>query len=494
MTQMHTAVCDILGCKFPIVLAGMGGPARAELVTAVTQAGGFGFLGMVRESPRTIAREIAAVREQTSLPFGVNLIPAATDETLLEAELQACLDAKIAAVTLFWDLAPQVVKRLRNAGITVVCQIGSDDEADAAQSAGADILIAQGCEAGGHVRGTTPLPTLLSQVLAIVSCPVLVAGGMTNGADLAWALHSGAAGVVMGTSFLATHESFAHNYHKQRIVEAKADDTCLTDIFHRNWPRGAFVRVLENSVTRSQRGDPFNPADAIEIGSNAGRPISLFSTDSPLRTTRGDLEAMALYAGKGSAHIDQIVAAGDLVRRVVSQAQTQLAVSGDCASEKKHLSSPVCYASESSTTYSGMAERSEIVAALEELLQAERAGARVAGQTAHEVGRNDTGSLLTAVQHDEARWCAMLMSALRRLDTIPSRTVGQFYDKAMAIRDIDKRLTLLNRGQDWVMRRLESLIPRIQDDVLRTDLATMRKAHSDNIQLTEELLVARSKT
>lgn len=491
MTQLRTAVCDILGCKLPIILAGMGGPARAELVSAVSEAGGYGFLGMVRESPRRIAREIAAVRALTALPFGVNLIPAATEERLLEAEVQACIDAKVASVTLFWDLAPDVVRDLLRAGILVVCQIGCAEEADAALHAGAHILVAQGCEAGGHVRGRLPVRDLLPQILALSHRPVLAAGGMTDGADLAWAIASGAAGVMMGTAFLATEESFAHTYHKQRIVEATAGDTLLTDAFHINWPRGAFVRVLENSVTRGAHGDPFDPANALEIATEERRPITLFSTDSPLRTTSGDLEAMALYAGEGSSRIRQVVKAGDLVRTVAAQAQALLAPTD--SSVAREPASPVCYASDATAAYNGMAEPSEIVAALEELLQAERAGARVAGQTALDLGQGDAGALLREVQRDEARWCAMLMDAMRRLDASPSRAVGAFYGKAMAINDADSRLAFLNKGQDWVVRRLESLIPRIPDTWLREQLGVMRRAHVDNIRLTGELLAARAR-
>jgi nitronate monooxygenase len=476
MTLARTAACDVLGCEVPVVLAGMGGPARAELVAAVSEAGGYGFLGMVRESPRRIAREIAAVRAATRRPFGVNLIPAATDPDLLEAEVAVCLEARIAAVTLFWDLDAEIVRRLREAGVTVVCQIGSPDEAEAALRAGADMLVAQGREAGGHVRGTTPLRALLPEILAISNRPVLAAGGMTDGADLAWALQSGAAGVMMGTAFLATRESFAHDYHKQRIVEAGAGSTRLTDAFHINWPRGAAVRVLDNSVTRGERGDPFDPANAVEIAREERRPISLFSTDSPLRTTSGDLEAMALYAGEGAARIAAIPAAGDLLRAVAAQAEAILAAQA----AKPAASAPPAAA--------GVIARSELVAALEELLLAERAGARVAAQTAIEVGEGAAGSLLRVVQRDEARWCAMLLASLQRLGASPSTEVGAFHGKAMAIAETDARLAFLNRGQDWVVRRLDGLIPRVEDGRLRDDLTTMRDAHVENIRLTAALL------
>ena len=158
----------------------------------------FGFLGMVREPPSLIRKEVEAVRRATSQRFGVNLIPAATDSELLERQLHMCIDLAVPVVALFWELVPGVVERLRDAGILVVYQVGSAKEAETAQRAGAHILIAQGVEAGGHVRGTTPLKRLLSEVIAISDVPVLASGGIVDGRDVADALSSGADGVVIG--------------------------------------------------------------------------------------------------------------------------------------------------------------------------------------------------------------------------------------------------------------------------------------------------------
>ena len=320
--HLCTRVCDLLDCRYPVVLAGMGGVARSELVAAITNAGGFGFLGMVREPPSLIRKEVQAVRRATSQRFGVNLIPAATDRELLERQLRMCIDLAVPVVALFWELVPGVVERLRDAGILVVYQVGSAKEAEKAQRAGAHILIAQGVEAGGHVRGTTPLKRLLAEVIATSDVPVLASGGIVDGRDVADALSSGADGVVIGTAFLASPESFAHDYHKERIVTARSQETLLTDMFHINWPIGAPVRVLQNSATRGLRGDPFGPKSV--IGDEEGRPIYLFSTNSPLRSMTGDFEAMALYAGQGVDRIDAIIPAGDRLRAIVAEAQRLL--------------------------------------------------------------------------------------------------------------------------------------------------------------------------
>lgn len=148
----------------------MGGAARFELVTAVTNAGGFGFLGMVRESPDLIRTEIAKVRAATKRDFGVNLIPAATAPDLFAAELDTCIAEQVPVVGLFWNLAGPAIERLRAAGVLVVCQVASAAEAKEAEQAGAHVVIAQGVEAGGHVRGITPLAMLVPQVVEGLRC------------------------------------------------------------------------------------------------------------------------------------------------------------------------------------------------------------------------------------------------------------------------------------------------------------------------------------
>lgn len=324
---LQTALCDLLGCEYPILLAGMGGVARSELVAAVTAGGGYGFLGMVRETPDFIRSEIDAVRQVTARPFGVNLIPAATAPDLLEAEVAVCIAERVHSVCLFWDVFPDLVARLRAAGILVVHQVGSVADAEAAVAAGAEALIAQGVEAGGHVRGRRAWAPLLAEVRAFADLPLAVAGGIVDGDGLAAALRAGADGVSMGTAFLATRESFAHDYHKARILDAGAGETIHTEIFHRNWPEGAPVRVLENSVTRGERGDPWRE-EATEIAREGDRPIYLFSTDSPLRNTVGDLEAMALYAGVGAAAITDLPPAAERLHRVAADAAELLAAPG----------------------------------------------------------------------------------------------------------------------------------------------------------------------
>lgn len=310
--------CALLGCTHPVVLAGMGGPARSELAGAVTRAGGFGFLGMVREPPALIVQEVEKLWRSGVRRFGVNIIPAATPPDLLAAQIETMIALEVPVAGLFWDIDPAIVARLREAGMLVVYQVGSAREAEAAERAGAQIVIAQGREAGGHVRGVTPLRTLLPEVVAAVKVPVLAAGGLATGNDLVIARALGAEGAVFGTALLASEESFAHSYHKQRLIDAEPGDSLLTEIFHINWPPGAPVRVLSSAVTE---GGGREAGVRTVIGKEDGRPIYLFSTDSPLRSMTGDFESMALYAGTGVGGVTAIRPAAEIVRRIVTEAE-----------------------------------------------------------------------------------------------------------------------------------------------------------------------------
>lgn len=489
--SLHTPVCDLLGCDYPIVLAGMGGVARAELVAAVTHAGGFGFLGMVREAPELIRSEVEKVRAATDRDFGVNLIPAATKPELLQAELIAVLQAHVPVVALFWDLSAELVKRLRGEGVLVVCQVGSPTEAEEALAAGAQVLIAQGVEAGGHVRRTIARREVLRGVLEVANVPVLSAGGITNGEDLVEALSDGAQGVVMGTAFLATEESFAHDFHKCRIVESSGE-TILTDAFHVNWPKGAMVRVLPNSVTRGEHGDPFSGHREI-IGEEGARRIWLFSTDSPLKDMTGNFEAMALYAGEGAGMISSVVPAAERMEAIANEAERRLSPAREAdADETAEPASPVCYLNETGDVYAGYAGRDEVLALLNELLEAERAGARIAARSALETCEPALRRLLEDVRKDEARWCAMLLGWIAQLDGEASARTGAFYEKCLAIGDLRDRIAFINRGQGWVARKLRQILPRLRDDALYRDFSTMLKSHEENIARAKDALAART--
>jgi nitronate monooxygenase len=170
--------------------------------------------------------------------------------------------------------------------------------------------------------------TLVEEIAGQSRLPVVASGGIATGEGLVAVLALGAQGVQIGTAFLATTESFAHGYHKQRIVDAVAGDTTLTDIFVLNWPAHAAVRVIGNSVTAelgfSMLGHDPEELPRVVIAFEDQRSIYRYSTDSPLRITSGDLEAMALFAGQGVSAIKDIIPAAERLRRIVVDAETCL--------------------------------------------------------------------------------------------------------------------------------------------------------------------------
>jgi hypothetical protein len=147
------------------------------------------------------------------------------------------------------------------------------------------------------------------------------------------------------------------------------------------------------------------------------------------------------------------------------------------------FSSPACAMAEADDAYMGYASKDELVAFLNELLEAERAGARVTLESAREAGSGPTAELLRAIQKDEAHWCALLLRHVQALGATPSPKTGAFHGKAMAIADINERILFVNRGQGWVVRKLREMLPRLSDDQLHAELSEMLRSHEANIAL-----------
>lgn len=463
---MHTAACDLLGCEYPVILAGMGGVARADLVAAVSEAGGYGFLGMVREPAEFILAQISAVRRHTDREFGVNLIPAATPPALLAQQVAVCLSEHVNSVSLFWDVAPELIALFRRAAITVVAQVGSVVEAERAVDAGAQMIVAQGIGAGGHVRGVARWSDLLHEIASRCDVPIVVAGGIADGAGLAEAISLGADGVMLGTAFLATHESFAHSYHKKRITESQGGETVYTDSFHWNWPRGAPVRVLANSVTRGERGDPYQEP-RIEIGSDGGRPIFLFSTDSPLRTTTGELDAMAIYAGEGTAKIDQIVSASERIASIVSQASRLLSAapaSGAATHQALPFASSACGASDADDNYVGYAPREEVLHFLGLCLAIKKVSARATIGLATALKNDQARKAVRRIYQDDAECCQCILETLTSLGGEPSREAGCLDQTVPSCDGVFERLSFVQQQQERIIKLVSQMLPRIGND------------------------------
>lgn len=228
---------DLRRLATPIVQAGMGFVAGHELAAAVSEAGGLGTIAGARAG---IAAELANARLLTGRPIAVNLLLPFVQPGDVEAAAAADV------VVTFWG-APR-----RLSATTWIHQCGSVEEAKAAERAGADAVIAQGVEAGGHVRGTTPALELLEQIRAAVRIPVLLAGGVVDAQGVKAALDAGALAAVVGTRFLVSEESRAHGEYKKRCIEA--EETVLTELFGLGWP-DAPHRVIPNAATHRWLGN-----------------------------------------------------------------------------------------------------------------------------------------------------------------------------------------------------------------------------------------------
>jgi len=316
--MIETRFTQLFDVSVPIQLAAMPGVSTPELVAAVSEAGGLGMLGTGAMSPEALSQAIGAVAERTSRAFGVNfLMPFLNRE---------CLDVAARTVRLveffYGDPDSSLVETAHAAGARVSWQVGSPAEALAAERAGCDIVVAQGTEAGGHVRGTTSLLPLLSQVIDTVALPVVAAGGIATARDLAGVLACGASAARIGTRFLATPESGAHPAYVQALLAAEADDTCLTEAFSVLWPNAPH-RVLRSAIIAAEALTE-DTAGALEVD-GVILQVPRLSVFPPSRDATGHVEAMALYAGESVANVREVRPAAEIVAEMAAGAERLLA-------------------------------------------------------------------------------------------------------------------------------------------------------------------------
>jgi NAD(P)H-dependent flavin oxidoreductase YrpB (nitropropane dioxygenase family) len=237
-----------------------------------------------------------------------------------DSQFEVCLEEKVPVLSLFWCDAAPYVQRCHDAGILLILQVGSAEEACAGAAAGVDVIVAQGCEAGGHVRGEVGLMALLPTVVqAVPDTPVLAAGGLASGRGLAAALSLGAAGVWIGTRFVATYESEAHPDYRRRLLDARATDAVRCDISQAEWPSGAPYRVLRSVVTEAGT-PPIAPVATIRRGDQA-IAVPPTSSAAPTVWTEGQTELMPNYAGQGVEIIRDILPAATIVEQMVTEAE-----------------------------------------------------------------------------------------------------------------------------------------------------------------------------
>ncbi|PFN98114.1 nitronate monooxygenase [Bacillus sp. AFS076308] len=350
--HLDTKLCEILGITNPIIQAGMaGGPTTVELVASVSNSGGLGTLGAAYMKPEGIRAAIRKIKEQTSKPFAVNLF--CTDwqdqydgveesqkvlnvireklgleylnkkvetNNFFEEQFEVLIQEKVPVISTAFGILPRdKMAKVKEQGIKVTSMVTTVREAQLAEKEGADIIIAQGSDAGGH-RGTFEIEkntlgatigtfSLVPQVVDAVSVPVVAAGGIMDSRGLVAALALGAQGVQMGTAFLTTVESGAHPVYKEALVKSTEESTVITKVFS-----GRPARGIKNAFIQAYQDANVSPAD--------------FPTQNTLTSDirkeaalQNNPEFMSLWAGQGTRLLQNEIPAEKLISDLVAGAK-----------------------------------------------------------------------------------------------------------------------------------------------------------------------------
>ena len=311
---LHTPLCDLLEIEHPIMLAGMGGVSYAELAAAVSNAGGYGVLGMAGRSPDFIRDEMRKVRTLTQRPFGVDLLAASPES--LTASVDIIIAEGASSFVAGLGVPMPIMEKLKHAGLKVMVVCGAVKHAVKAEQAGCDAVICQGGEGGGHTGLVGTLP-LIAQVVEQVKVPVVGAGGLYDGRGLAAVLALGAVGVWMGTRFIASKEAHAGGLYRETILEASDESTIRTKSYS-----GKPMRVKKNLWTedwesRPQDIQPF-PMQA-GISSRAGAMGGIGGQIEGL-----DPDKSCFAMGQSAGGVRDVLPAGEIVRRIVAEAEASI--------------------------------------------------------------------------------------------------------------------------------------------------------------------------
>ena len=312
--MIRTPLCDLLGITHPIVLGGLGGATSGPLVAAVSNGGGLGTLGTSALSGTQVRAEVQAIRAATEKPFGINHLLFRIDEE----SFLATLEARPAVIAFAWAHSDQDLRayfrRAHDAGSKVMYMAGQVPQAVKASEAGADVIVAQGTEAGGHVGWMASMSLVPMVVTAVTPRPVLAAGGIADGRGLAAALALGADGVLLGTRMMATQESPIHPNLKQAIVRSDGHDTVLTEIpdiaTGHVWP-GAMARAQRNAFIERWAGREW-----------ALRQCYREAGEAAVEARRaGDADNAPLLFGQDAGLIDSVRPAGEIIESMVAEAE-----------------------------------------------------------------------------------------------------------------------------------------------------------------------------
>jgi enoyl-[acyl-carrier protein] reductase II len=310
-SPLHTSICDYFGIEYPIFLAGMGGVSTAPLVAAVSNAGGLGVIGAATMDPVQLREQIEETRSLTDKPFAVDLL--APDPERIRPQMQVIFDLDVQVFVAGLAVPAAFIDEMHTRGMKVVVMCGKVRHAQKSEQAGADVVVAQGTEAGGHT-GEIGGMALIPQTVDAVKIPVLAAGGIVDGRGVVASLALGAQGAVIGTRFIASQESQAAQGYREAIVKAHDDDTMRTRAYTGKPARTIKTGYAQEWETRTNEIQPFPMQAGISIQNNV--------MDYMGRTPIFDVNRTFLPAGQGSGGIHEIKPATEIFRDIVNEAET----------------------------------------------------------------------------------------------------------------------------------------------------------------------------
>ncbi|MBV1904553.1 MAG: nitronate monooxygenase [Pseudomonadales bacterium] len=315
MGALRTPICETLGIDYPIFQAGMGYVARHELAAAVSAAGGLGCIGSGYMTPDVLKEEIAKLRAITDKPFGVNILfgrPSQQDnkhDAHIERMAQVAIDAEVPVIVSgLGSPSEEICEKAHKKGIFVMSVIGAARHAAKAAAGGVDGLIASGQEGGGHV-GQIGTAVLIPSIVDATDLPLIAAGGFADGRGLVMALAMGAQGIWMGTRFITTEESYAHENYKQKIV-----DIDLTGTIVCKGHSGKTCRLIKNDFTDYWESHPEEILPFPRQLKAVGEPASIAGREN------GDMANGSCPAGQTAGLIHKVKPAGQLVQDIVAEA------------------------------------------------------------------------------------------------------------------------------------------------------------------------------
>lgn len=307
-SALHTNICDLLHIKYPIIQGGMAWVAEHNLAAGVSEAGGLGIIAAGNAPADVVRNEIRKAKEKTDKPFGVNIMLLSPNASEVA---QVVIEEKVPVVTTGAGNPEKYLKDWKAAGIIVIPVVASVALAKRMERSGADALVAEGCEAGGHIGELTTM-ALIPQIVDAVSIPVIAAGGVGDGRGLAAILMLGAKGAQVGTRFVVSHESIVHDNYKKRIISSKDIDSIVT-----GRSTGHPVRALRNNMTRNylkleQEGKSFEELELLTLGSLRKAVME------------GDITEGSVMAGQIAGLVSKEQSCKEIMEEMISEAASAI--------------------------------------------------------------------------------------------------------------------------------------------------------------------------